>query len=87
MFTEASYREEMIRERIEKRRELQHMYKHAADRSWEIRTRVLPAEKEPIRKKILARYSVEKKVLNEQINELGDEIWKLQHEEEVAEHE
>lgn len=84
MFNEATFRDEMIRERIEKRRELQQMYKHAADRSWEIRTKALPAEKEPVRKKILARYSVEKKVLNEQINELGDEIWRLQHEEEVA---
>lgn len=72
--------EEMIRERIEKRRELQRMYKHAAERSWEIRTKVVPAEKEPMRKKILARYSMEKKTLNEQINEQGDEIWTLQHE-------
>ncbi|MBR6767384.1 MAG: hypothetical protein IKM02_05480 [Clostridia bacterium] len=72
--------EAKIRELIEVKKELHRMYKHAVHRAQDIRTRVLPPEKEEVRKKILARYNLDKLVFNRQINEIGDEIWRLQHE-------
>lgn len=67
-----------IRALIEKRREMQAMYQRAVERYWEIKTRVIAPEKEKIRKKILARYAIDKKTLNEDINELGERIWMMQ---------
>lgn len=69
-----------IKELIEKKRELQAMYKHAARRAQDIRTRVLPPEKESARRAILARYNTEKIALNREINDIGEELWKLQKE-------
>ena len=73
-------KETKIREMIEEKKELHRMYKRAANRAQDIRTRVLPPEKEEARRQILARYHTDKLVLNRQINELGDEIWRMQHE-------
>lgn len=70
--------EMVIKDLINERREKQRMYKHAVERYWEIKTRVVAPEKEAARKRILHRYVLDKKLLNEQINTLGDEIWKLQ---------
>lgn len=78
-----------IRELIEKKRELQAMYRHAARRAQDIRTRVLPPENESMRRAILARYNTEKVALNREINDIGEELWKLQKEREAmnnAEH-
>lgn len=74
---------EMLKEKIERRKELQAMYKRAVERSHEIRTMVIMPDQEDIRKKILARYNAEKTKLNREINDLGEEIWKLQKEKEA----
>lgn len=79
-----SFAEQALRDKIEVRREYQRMYKHSAERAHDIRTRVLPPEKEAVRKKILHRYTLEKKQLCEIINDLGEEIWKMQKEMEEA---
>lgn len=79
-----SFAEQALRDKIEIRREYQRMYKHSAERAHDIRTRVLPPEKEAVRKKILHRYTLEKKQLCEIINDLGEEIWKMQKEMEEA---
>ena len=79
-----SFAEQALRDKIEIRREFQRMYKHSAERAHDIRTRVLPPEKEAVRKKILHRYTLEKKQLCEIINDLGEEIWKMQKEMEEA---
>lgn len=79
-----SFAEQALRDKIEIRKEYQRMYKHSAERAHDIRTRVLPPEKEAVRKKILHRYTLEKKQLCEIINDLGEEIWKMQKEMEVA---
>lgn len=71
---------EMLKEKIERRKELQAMYKRAVERSHEIRTRTIMPDQEDVRKKILARYNAEKTKLNREINDLGEEIWKLQKE-------
>lgn len=71
---------EMLKEKIERRKELQAMYKRAVERSHEIRTMAIMPDQEDIRKKILARYNAEKTKLNREINDLGEEIWKLQKE-------
>lgn len=75
-----SFAEQALRDKIEVRREYQRMYKHSAERAHDIRTRVLPPEKEAVRKKILHRYTLEKRQLCEIINDLGEEIWKMQKE-------
>ena len=74
--------DEMIREKVEQRKELQARYKRAVERSHEIRTMAIMPDQEDIRKKILARYNLEKTTLNREINDLGEEIWKLQKERE-----
>lgn len=79
-----SFAEQALRDKIEIRREFQRMYKHSAERAHDIRTRVLPPEKEAVRKKILHRYTLEKRQLCEIINDLGEEIWKMQKEMEEA---
>ena len=75
-----SFAEQAIQDKIAIRREFQRMYRHSAERAHDIRTRVLPPEKEAARKKILARYNLEKKQLCEMINDLGEEIWMMQKE-------
>lgn len=79
-----SFAEQALRDKIEIRKEYQRMYKHSAERAHDIRTRVLPPEKEAVRKKILHRYTLEKRQLCEIINDLGEEIWKMQKEMEEA---
>ena len=79
-----SFAEQALQDKIEIRREFQRMYKHSAERAHDIRTRVLPPEKEAVRKKILHRYTLEKRQLCEIINDLGEEIWKMQKEMEEA---
>ena len=79
-----SFAEQALRDKIEIRREYQRMYKHSAERAHDIRTRVLPPEKEAVRKMILHRYTLEKRQLCEIINDLGEEIWKMQKEMEEA---
>lgn len=74
-----------IRSRQHEQRELRCRYAHAAERKWELRTRMLPPEKEAIRRKIIKRYELECKALVEQINELGEEIYKLQMKERESE--
>ena len=81
-----SFAEQALRDKIEIRREYQRMYKHSAERAHDIRTRVLPPEKEAVRKKILHRYTLEKKQLCEIINALGEEIWMMQIEMEGESH-
>lgn len=70
--------EAVIQSKQRERRELQRLYAHAAERKWELRTRMIAPEKEPMRRKLIKRYELECKTLCEQINELGDEIYKLQ---------
>lgn len=77
--------DEQIREKTERRQELQAMYRRAVERSHEIRTMVIMSDQEGIRKQILARYNTEKTKLNREINDLGEEIWKLQKEKEAEE--
>ena len=59
-----SFAEQALQDKIEIRREFQRMYKHSAERAHDIRTRVLPPEKEAVRKKILHRYTLENSKLN-----------------------
>ena len=77
--------DEMIVEKTERRKELQAMYRRAVERSHEIRTMAIMPDQEGIRKQILARYNTEKTKLNREINDLGEEIWKLQKEKEAME--
>ena len=72
------FEEARIRELTEQRREMQRMYRRAVERYWDIKTRVIAPEKEDIRRKILNRYMLDKKTLNEGINDLGEQIWKMQ---------
>ena len=72
--------EAIIQSKQRERRELQQRYAHAAGRKWELRTRAIIPEKEPMRRKIIKRYELECKTLVEQINDLGEEIFKLQRE-------
>lgn len=77
--------DEMIVEKTERRKELQAMYRRAVERSHDIRTMTIMPDQEGIRKQILARYNTEKTKLNREINDLGEEIWKLQKEKEAGE--
>lgn len=75
--------DQMIREKVEQRKALQARYKRAVERSHEIRTMAIMPDQEDARKIILARYNLEKTKLNREINDLGEEIWKLQKEREA----
>lgn len=70
--------EAIIHSKQAEQRALRQRYAHAAERKWEIRTRTVRPDREHLRRKILKRYELECKELVEQINELGEEIYKLQ---------
>lgn len=72
--------EVVIREKQEARRKLQVKYQHACERAWELRTKVIPKEKENLRRKFLTRLNLEKREMCLAINALGDEIFALQRE-------
>lgn len=70
--------EAIIHYKQEQRRALKCRYNHAAERRREVRHRMVLPGKEGIKRKILARYDLECKTLIDQINDLGEEIYKLQ---------
>lgn len=68
----------VIKSKQHEQRELRRRYAHATERKHEVRTRVVPPDKEATRRKLLKRYELECKTLVERINDLGEEIFKLQ---------
>ena len=68
----------VIKSKQHEQRELRRRYAHAAERKHEVRTRGVAPDKEAMRRKILKRYELECKSLVDQINDLGEEIFKLQ---------
>lgn len=72
------FEREAIQDLIRQRREVQQMYNRAVERYWEIKTRVVAEDKVEIKNRILHRYMLEKKGLNETINDMGDRIWRMQ---------
>lgn len=82
---DSMFEKEALNDLIRQRREVQQMYARAVERYWEIKTRVVDGCKEGVKQKILKRYTLEKKGLNEEINDLGDRIWRMRKKIEMEE--
>lgn len=82
---DSMFEKEAMNDLIRQRRELKRMYARAVERYWDIKARVVDDCKKEAKMKILTRYALEKKRLNEEINYLGDRIWQMRKKIEMEE--